>query len=134
LTRSDLAERAGLHYVSLGRIENGEENVTVLTLSKIARALGVTLSDLLGLDQGNNPTGVDLNGEADGLKRLGRRISELREQRRWSQRELARRTGFHYVTICRIEKGQRNIAFLDALRIAEALEIGVGELLGVKLS
>lgn len=42
---------------------------------------------------------------------------------------MARRTGFHCVTICRIERGQRNVAFLDVLRMAEALEVDIEELL-----
>ncbi len=53
----------------------------------------------------------------------------LREQRGWSQDELAKRAGVSNVHICTIEKGTRNPS-LDVLgRIAEALGVTASELL-----
>jgi transcriptional regulator with XRE-family HTH domain len=36
---------------------------------------------------------------------FGQRLRKLREDRRWSMQELARRSGVHYMTIYRLEKG-----------------------------
>ncbi len=119
-----MGEKAGLHYVTLGRIENAKENVTIFTLFRIASTLGVRLTALLHEEE--DVATPDLNaGTSDRfvLKQLGDRISQLREKKRWSQRDLAKRTGLHHVTICRIEKGLRNAALLDLLTLARALEV-----------
>ena len=47
LRRSDLAERAELHPNYLGRVERGEEHVSVASLRSIAKALGVRVRDLI---------------------------------------------------------------------------------------
>jgi DNA-binding XRE family transcriptional regulator len=43
----DLAKAAGLPVRTIGRIERGEVDVRLSTISRIAKALGVTLKDLL---------------------------------------------------------------------------------------
>lgn len=42
-----LAEKADLHHNYIGDIERGEENVSVDTLMRIAKALGIPLEGLL---------------------------------------------------------------------------------------
>ncbi len=42
-TLEQTAERAGLHPVSLSRVETGSVNVTVATLVAVTRALGVEI-------------------------------------------------------------------------------------------
>ncbi len=49
LTQEQLAEKAGLHRAYFWDIENGR-NISIKTAYKIARALDVTLSDLLNFD------------------------------------------------------------------------------------
>jgi transcriptional regulator with XRE-family HTH domain len=46
-TLRDFAPKVGLDARSLHRIENGEQNVTLDTLSKIAEGLNFTAGDLL---------------------------------------------------------------------------------------
>lgn len=46
LTQQELADRVGTYYKYLGYIERGQKNVTVATLERIARALGVEPYDL----------------------------------------------------------------------------------------
>jgi len=47
LTQEALAERADLHPNYIGMIERQQRNVSVLALEKIAKALNVSLADLL---------------------------------------------------------------------------------------
>jgi transcriptional regulator with XRE-family HTH domain len=49
LCQRQVAERAGLHHSSIGPIERGERNVTLITIAKIGKALGVSMSYLLNV-------------------------------------------------------------------------------------
>ena len=46
LSQEVLAERVGLHYTTISRIERGVSNPPVQTINKIAKALKVSLSEL----------------------------------------------------------------------------------------
>lgn len=48
-SQEQLAERCDLHRTYIGAIERGERNITVLTLFKLAGALGCDVADLLDL-------------------------------------------------------------------------------------
>lgn len=45
LSQERLAERAAVHRTYIGQVERGERNPTILTLSRILRACGVTWSE-----------------------------------------------------------------------------------------
>lgn len=47
MLQKELAERCGIAASNLNRILNGKEKVTIQRAEKIAKALGVTLSELL---------------------------------------------------------------------------------------
>ena len=47
LTQEKLAEKAELHPNYLGRVERGEETASVVSLRRIAKAVGVSLSELV---------------------------------------------------------------------------------------
>jgi transcriptional regulator with XRE-family HTH domain len=47
LTQKVVAKKARLHPNYFGRVERGEESVSILALWRIAKALGVRASDLL---------------------------------------------------------------------------------------
>lgn len=46
ITQEELADRVGLHYTTISRIERGISNPPVQTIDKIAKALRVSLSNL----------------------------------------------------------------------------------------
>lgn len=47
LSIRDLAKAAGLHWMTVWKIETGRDEPTVATLKKLARALKVEIADLL---------------------------------------------------------------------------------------
>jgi transcriptional regulator with XRE-family HTH domain len=47
LSQERLAEAAGLHRTYLGSLERGERNPTVLTLLRVASAVGCSVTDLV---------------------------------------------------------------------------------------
>ena len=51
LTQEDLAEKAGLHSTYVSGIERGVRNPSLVIISRLAKALGVTVSQLTrGID------------------------------------------------------------------------------------
>jgi transcriptional regulator with XRE-family HTH domain len=46
MTQEELAEKVGLHYTTISRIERGISNSPVQTVGKIAKTLKVKMSDL----------------------------------------------------------------------------------------
>ena len=47
LSQEGLAERAGVHRTYVGMLERAEKNVTLTNIEKIAKALGVSIDNLL---------------------------------------------------------------------------------------
>lgn len=67
-------------------------------------------------------------GRRKGLVALGRRIRRLRLERGWSQEELAHRARLDRTYVGGIERGERNVAVMNLLRLARVLSVPVGEL------
>lgn len=59
--------------------------------------------------------------ESSPLCRFGAHLSALRKRRGWSQERLALESGLARSYLGGVERGQRNIALLNILRLAEAL-------------
>lgn len=47
ISQEDLAELAGVHRTYVGMIERGEKNITLLNIEKFAKALGMSIDDLI---------------------------------------------------------------------------------------
>lgn len=62
------------------------------------------------------------------LNELGRRIKDVRQVKELSQIGLAKSCNFEKATLSRIESGKSNPTVKTLVRIANALEIQVGEL------
>lgn len=62
------------------------------------------------------------------LIKLGQRIRELRTVKGFSQEAFADEVGLDRTYMGGIERGERNLAALNLIRIAKALKVEVGEL------
>jgi transcriptional regulator with XRE-family HTH domain len=49
LSQEELGWRAKLHYTYIGAIERGEKNVSIMTLGKIAKALGTSVNEIFNV-------------------------------------------------------------------------------------
>jgi len=47
LSQEELAHKANLHRTYIGMIERAEKNITIINIEKVAKALEVTMTDLL---------------------------------------------------------------------------------------
>lgn len=66
--------------------------------------------------------------EETKLKALGKKIKALRKSKGLSQEKFALKMGLHRTYIGAIERGERNVSFLNLQRIANALGITLSEL------
>lgn len=56
-------------------------------------------------------------------KKFGGQIRLLRQERNWTQEDLADRSGLHHTYIGGIERGTRNVGLDNILKIASALSV-----------
>ena len=78
--------------------------------------------ELLGIRR-NRPT---LESQLDTL---GRRVQELRKERGWSQQRLASAAGLDRTYLGTVEQGKQNITIGAALKLADALDTSLSELI-----
>ncbi len=64
----------------------------------------------------------------NNLKKLGQQIRKIREEQGYSQEDFAIEAGLDRSYMGGIERGERNIATLNLIKIAKALGVEVGEL------
>jgi len=65
LTQAEVAERLGTTVSNYQRIEHGFQNLTILTMAKLARALGVRVDELFASPRPSTPK----RGRPPGRKR-----------------------------------------------------------------
>lgn len=68
--------------------------------------------------------------EEELLEAFGRVVAERRRELGMSQEGLAERAGLHRTYVGSVERGERNLSFLNLVRISRALQMPLGELLG----
>lgn len=62
---------------------------------------------------------------------FGKRIRQLRQQKGWTQEQLAERTGRHWTYIGGIERGERNVTLAVIADLAHALGVQISVLFAV---
>lgn len=62
------------------------------------------------------------------LVKLGKRIRELRKNKGFSQEAFAYEVGLDRTYMGSVERGERNIAAINLIRIAKTLRVEAGEL------
>ena len=60
--------------------------------------------------------------------RFGTRLRQLRDERGYYQEELAERAGLHRNYVGGVERGERNVALENIVKLAKALSIPPSEL------
>ena len=62
------------------------------------------------------------------LRTLGERLRQRRQDRGWTQAELARRCRLHRTFIGSVERGERNLSVLNLRRLARVLRVKLADL------
>jgi len=60
--------------------------------------------------------------------RFGNRLRQLRDERGYSQEELAERAELHRNYVGGVERGERNVALENIVKLAKALSVPPGDL------
>ena len=55
------------------------------------------------------------------VRKVGRRIRELRQKKGWSQEKLAEEAGLHRTYIGQVERGEKSIGVENLFRVARAV-------------
>jgi transcriptional regulator with XRE-family HTH domain len=63
------------------------------------------------------------------LIKIGKKIRELRKERKFSQENFAAAAGLGRTYMGRVERGEQNISIQNLIQIAFALKVQVGELI-----
>jgi transcriptional regulator with XRE-family HTH domain len=77
LSLRDLAEKAGVSAQGIGQVERGETSPTISAASRIAHGLGLSLSQLLRLDESEGVTVVRRGERRAGAARANGHVYEL---------------------------------------------------------
>ena len=64
-------------------------------------------------------------------KKVGLRIREYREKKKWSQECLAFESGLHRSYVGKMERGEKNITLTTLEKVAKALDSSPSELLDI---
>jgi len=70
-----------------------------------------------------------MTGKEKILAKFAKHLKKLREDKGYSLRELASRSGLEYSQVQRIESGKVNLAFTTVIALADGLDITPSELL-----
>ena len=126
-TTRELAQLAGLHASQISRLENGLADPKVSTVVRVARALQVTVAQLIEgtapsppLEDDDDPT-EDFVVDRVVYRRLGQALRRERESQGLRQDDLALAAGLGLRAIGEVEAGKPTAQFRTWLAVIEAL-------------
>lgn len=121
LSIADFARLAKVSGASIYRYESGYPYATIQTVKNIAKALGIKEKDLVTNPEDLQPVNIA------SMDTLGGRVKALRNDRRMSQFQLAKKVGIAISIIYKIESGiTKNSRYIGD--IAKALGVNLLEL------
>ena len=121
LSQAKFAAPLGLSPTQIARYEKGIFVPSSEIIKKISEEFGV--DERLFLDSGI--TVEEAVTKHDIISEVAMRLKTAREDKGWSQTELAKRIGVPQSTVTRIEAGQRFPTKQTATNIASALDVGI---------
>lgn len=83
----------------------------------------------IGYTRSAHDAAVPKDTESPLLRKVGARVKQLRDERGWSQTQLATRSGVNRVYLSGIERGIRNFTVLHLAKLARAPKVTPGSLL-----
>lgn len=135
-SQRELAERSGVSHSTINRIESGKHKVTPENLKVLAPFLqNVEFSELMqamGYIDSDSFLKIEEKKEISPL--TGQRIKKLREEKAWSQLELAERAGINSDILLRIEAGKRPIEESEINIFADIFQVSADYILGRSVS
>ena len=119
LTQQELADLAGISLRALSNYEGGTRVPPLEIMIRLAKALNVDIKDL----DAKSPL-VDYYDDI-----LGKKIKLYRKYKSLTQKQLADKIGVSELTIRRYESNQKEPKHNTLIKIAEALDISIKELI-----
>ncbi|MEH7058425.1 helix-turn-helix transcriptional regulator [Bacillus wiedmannii] len=80
LSQEELAFKANLHPTYIGQVERGEKNITIVSLSTIIKALGITLEEFFSFVELNNSNKNMSNNNSVPYRSLIKVLQDLNEK------------------------------------------------------
>ena len=125
-TTRELAQLAGLHASQISRLENGLADAKVSTVVRVARALQVTVAQLI---EGTAPAPLDRDEDSTEdfivdrivYQRLGQALRRERESQGLRQDDLALVAGLGLRAVGEIEAGKPTAQFDTWLAVIQAV-------------
>src|SRR2546427_5394626 len=94
----------------------------VLVLLIVCRLIGIHVANI-------SPMAPSEMNDRELLAALGQRLKSIRQRKRWSQEDLAERSGLHRTYVGGLERGERNIGLVNLFKLVRALDVAVEDLL-----
>jgi HTH-type transcriptional regulator / antitoxin HipB len=127
-TTRELAHLAGLHASQISRLENGLADAKVSTVVRVARALQVTVAQLIEghappppLDHDDDDSTEDFVLDRIVYQRLGQALRRERESLGLRQDDLALAAGLGLRAVGEVEAGKSTAQFRTWLAVIQAL-------------
>jgi transcriptional regulator with XRE-family HTH domain len=121
LTLEKLAEKADLAISYVASVERGERNLGLENIISLAQALNISPSELL--PGAHHQRKDQIKGE------FGKQLKSLREERGFSQEELAEKADLDQTQVSLLEQGEGNVNLETLITLAQVLKVPLKDLI-----